>query len=228
MKINVSSPISRAASSAHKSGPLQPPETITEFPGSDFTVDFTDLDDMNFLDPINPTFMEENPIIQTNQKSSLHHHRRSFMGCFSCVLRKDIDYSAFQRWKDNPEKQKTLEIAEKMVQYISNYYDFITTAPPSKNRNLSNYCAFKLAETISEITKIPFIITFQQRNKKANHGRFESIKAELPVIVPGWEHTKESILFIDDFITSGTTARTCYDAMRAHNNHVDGLIYCQF
>jgi predicted amidophosphoribosyltransferase len=34
-----------------------------------------------------------------------------------------------------------------------------------------------------------------------------------------------SILFVDDCITSGTTARLCYEALVALGNHVDGLIW---
>lgn len=124
--------------------------------------------------------------------------------------------------------EKTEEIAEIIIPYITNYYDFITTAPPSKNRDLDNYCCFKLCEVISARTGIPFVISFQRRIEKSGHGRFASMGSELPLLVAGWDYQKKAILFVDDFITSGTTAKTCYDILRGYNNHVDGLIYCEY
>lgn len=187
-----------------------------------------DWDAPNFLEPTTPTLMVGQYITSDPPKSSLRHHRRSFMGCFSCKLRKNIDYYAFRQWKDNPTAEKTKEIADVIAGYITNHYDFITTAPPSKNRDLNNYCCFKLCEEISSISGIPFVVSFQQRKQKAGHGRYASMKAESPLLVPGWDHKGESILFVDDFITSGMTAKTCYEALRAFNNHVDGLIYCEY
>jgi len=176
--------------------------------------------------------MDANLVIDRNYaatpsvKSVLRHHRRSFMGCFACRLRKNIPYKSFKQWKRNPEKEKTNEIAGIMAGYITNYYDFITTAPPSMYRDPNNYCCYKLCETISAMVKIPFIISFQQRENKHSHGRFDSIRAEKPLFVPGWDYRGKSILFVDDFITSGMTAKNCYEALRGCNNHVDGLIYC--
>jgi len=227
-KITTSKPATRAVSSAHVSGPMHPPEIMIESWGSDLTNEWTDLAEGNFLDPTTPIFIMKNSTINDSPKSSLYHHRRSFMGCFSCRLRKNIDYRAFLQWKKVPSKEKTKEIANIVTAYITNYYDFITTAPPSKNRDLDNYCCFKLCEEMSDITGIPFIISFQQRRQKFGHGRFESIKAEQPLLIPGWNYSGKSILFVDDFITSGMTAKTCYELLRKFNNHVDGLIYCQY
>ena len=227
-KTETSRPAARAASSAHVSGPAQPPEMTTDPFGSDFMKSLTDWDDVNFLDPITPTLMGKNSITSDPPKSSLHHHRRSFMGCFSCKLRKNIDYSAFRQWKDEPGAEKTREIAGVIAGYITNHYDFITTAPPSKNRDLNNYCCFRLCEEISSMTGIPFVVGFQQRKHKSSHGRFASMRAELPLLVPGWDYKGQSILFVDDFITSGMTAKTCYEVLRGKGNHVDGLIYCEY
>ena len=188
----------------------------------------TDWDVQNFLEPTTPTLMVKQYITNDPPKSSLRHHRRSFMGCFSCKLRKNIDYYAFRQWKDNPTTEKTMDIAATISEYITNYYHFITTAPPSRHRNLNNYCCFKLCEEISKSTGIPFVISFRQRSKKSRHGRYASIEAERPLLVPGWDYKNKSILFVDDFITSGMTAKTCYEALRAFNNHVDGLIYCEY
>ena len=54
------------------------------------------------------------------------------------------------------------------------------------------------------------------------------MRAELPLLVPGWDYKGQSILFVDDFITSGMTAKTCYEVLRGKGNHVDGLIYCEY
>lgn len=227
-KIKTSRPEARASSSAHISGPAQPPDTIIADFGNDFTNDLTLFADWNFLDPIMPTFIAEDTTIKEPLLSRLYHHSRSFIGCFSCRLRKNIDYESFCRWKDDPTEQKTIEIAEIMMEYIHNYYDFITTAPPSGRRNINNYCCFRLADSISALSGIPFVITFCQRKNKLYHGRFASMAAETPSLVPGWEYRQKSILFIDDFITSGMTAKTCYEILRKYNNHVDGLIYCKY
>ncbi len=227
-KIETSRPISRAASSAQVSGPEHPPEIIIESLGRATTNALTVFGNSNFLDPTMPTLIKKDSIIGDLPKSSLYHHRRSFLGCFSCRLQKNIDYGAFRRWKDNPQEKKTQEIAGVISVYITNHYDFITTAPPSKHRNIENYCCFKLCESISNMTDLPFIISFQKRKEKAGHGRWASMKAENPILVDGWDYKGKSILFIDDFITSGMTAKTCYEILREPGNHVDGLIYCKF
>jgi predicted amidophosphoribosyltransferase len=143
-------------------------------------------------------------------------------------LRKNINYEGFLGWKNNPDQKMTIEIAGVISHYITNYYDFITTAPPSKYRDLDNYCCFKLCEAISVMVDIPFVISFQQRKEKSRHGRYASMEAEAPLLVPGWNQHGKSILFIDDFITSGMTAKNCYEILRGFNNHIDGLIYCEY
>ena len=227
-KTETSKPADRAASSAHKSGPSQPPEIMLDPWGNSLMRPWTDDLDENFLDPTTPTLMPGDITTKKHLKSSLRHHSRSFFGCFSCRLRKNIDYGAFRKWKNNPGPVMTNEIASALIQHITNYYDFITTAPPSKHRDLNNYCCFVLCESISSITGIPFVISFQRRVKKSGHGRFASLEAEKPILIPGWEYRGKSILFVDDFITSGMTAKTCYEILREYNNHIDGLIYCEF
>lgn len=218
-----------AASSAHESGPEQPPETSIDSWGKDLTKALTSLGDWNLRDPTTPTFIEkDNTTIGFEKSSNIRHHRRSFMGCFSLYIRKNINYEAFLSWKDEPSESQTAEMAGDIACYITNYYDFITTAPPSKNRNLDNYCCFKLCDAVSAITKIPFIISFKQREVKSRHGRFASMEAEKPELVLGWDYNGKSILFIDDLITSGMTAKTCYESLRSLNNHVDGIIYCSY
>jgi predicted amidophosphoribosyltransferase len=227
-KIDVLSPLDLAASSAHESGPSHPPDTTMSPMSSELTSDWSNSLDLNFLEPIIPTCIIKEDITIKNKKSRLYHHKRSFMGCFSVIKKDDIDYASFREWKNNPKIEKTEEIAEVILPYITNYYDFITTAPPSKNRDLNNYCTFKLCETLSYMIKIPFIVSFKKREKKSKHGRHESIRAELPILVNDWNYINKSILFIDDFITSGMTVKYCYNILRHYDNHVDGLIYCKF
>lgn len=226
--IKVFNPSLMAASSAHLSGPSHPPEIIMDDLGSEIMSEFTLAFDCDFLDPIIPTFISKNNTTSNTKKSRLRHHFRSFLGCFSCSQKNNIDYQGFKKWKKDANKAKTDEIAGIIAFYIKNHYDFITTAPPSKYRNLSNYCCFKLCEALSVLTDIPFIISFQQRDYKSKHGRFASLTAEMPLLVPGWNHKNQSILFIDDFITSGMTAKNCYNVLRQYDNHVDGLIYCNW
>jgi len=230
-KIDVSRPISLANDSAHESGPAQPPDMIIESWGSDDMSPWTTLDADDFLDPTIPILMIQPTTIEDNQKSShnhIRHKKRSFFGCFVCRLKKNIDYNSFKQWKISINDEKTNEIADVICEYITNYYDFITTAPPSKNRDLNRYCCFELCKVISSKTGIPFVISFQQRKAKYGHGRFASLSSEMPELIIGWSYTGKAILFIDDFITSGMTAKTCYEVLRAHNNHIDGLIYCEY
>ncbi len=220
-------PNADAVSSAQVSGPAQPPEIMTESFGSDFTSDSIDFLDLDFLDPTIPMFMVENSPIK-NVKASLVHHKFSFIGCFSCKRKDNIDYLAFRKWKSDCNLEKTEEISNILTGYIDNYYDFITTAPPSKSRDFDNYCCFRLCESISNKTGIPFIKTFRQRSKKSRHGWHSSLEAEMPEVLDGWSYRNKSILFIDDFITSGITAKNCYSVLRSFDNHVDGLIYCKY
>ena len=228
-KTETLNPAARPASSAQESGPSHPPDMIMEPWGNVATSAWTGPEAGNFLDPTIPILIT-NDITTENIKKSIviRHHLRSFMGCFSLTLRKNIDYEGFKIWKNAPTPEKSHEIADIIVGHITNHYDFITTAPPSKNRNINHYCCFELCRIVSEIISIPFVISFAKRVKKSDHGRFSSLRSEMPVLLPGWEYTGKSILFIDDFITSGMTAKTCYDILRSFNNHVDGLIYCQF
>ncbi len=225
--IKVDNPLNLAASSAHVSGPEQPPDTMTSFFDNEFTsFDIDDLD-VNFLDPTIPIFIET-PSFQKAEKSRLLHIKRAFIGCFAVHKRIYIDYNQFRQWKNNPEKELTDNMALSMVPYINNHYDFITTAPPSRNRNIENYCAFKLCESLSKLTNIPFIIAFQKRKHKKRHGRYASMESEKPEFVDSFNYKNKSILFIDDFVTSGCTAKACFVELKNMQNHVDGLIYCDY
>jgi len=164
------------------------------------------------------------------KKHKLYSHKRSFIGCFSIFSKDKINFPLFKKWKDNSMKYNSMteHIGNNIIPYITNYYDFITTAPPSVNRDIDNYCCFNLCTYISKKTTIPFVISFKQRDRKNIHGKFASINAEKPILIDGWNYSKKSILFIDDFITSGMTAKTCYEILREHFNHVDGLIYLRW
>ena len=51
-----------------------------------------------------------------------------------------------------------------------------------------------------------------------------SVLVSKPKILKTWNVRNRSILFVDDCITSGMTARLWYEALVALGNHVDGLI----
>jgi len=161
-------------------------------------------------------------------KPCLHHIRRAFFGCFGVFRKSVVNWPRFLAWKDNPKahKEVTRELAAALVPFVTNYYDFLTTAPPSKYRNEDNYCCFELLREISRRTEIPFIRAFAKRARKASHGIMSSLHQEDPVFVSRFRHKHKSILFVDDFLNSTSTARKCYEKLRALNNHVDGLIWC--
>ena len=218
-----------ACSIAQESMPLQPPDIMTGFDDlTDFINEITDSLSVLRLDPMTPNLIGDS--INGNKiiVNRLRHHSRSFLGCFSITTKEKIDIDKLKQWKVEVNHEMTLQIANVIIPYIQQFYDFITTAPPSLHRNWNHYCCFELCQNISEQTKIPFIISFKQRTKKSAHGRFESIRSELPKLLDNFHYMNKSILFIDDVITSGTTAKTCYEQLRNLKNHVDGLIYCEW
>jgi len=155
----------------------------------------------------------------------LRHHKGAFMGCFSLRLRRNINWELFKEWKQNRNPVVTEEMARDFMPFIMNHYDCITAAPPSAMRTPLRYCVYDLGRIISRMTGIPFIPAFIQKTDKAGHGRFASMEQSRPIPLKSWDIGNKSILFIDDCITSGTTARLCYEALVASGNHVDGLIW---
>ena len=147
------------------------------------------------------------------------------MGCFSLRLKKNIDWDLFTRWKVNRNPSLTDQMATDFLPFIRDHYDLITTAPPSANRCPHRYCVSDLAKAISSMTKIPFVPAFSQKTDKLHHGRHTSLSQSKPRLLETWNVRDNSILFLDDCITSGTTARLCYEALVALGNHVDGLIW---
>jgi predicted amidophosphoribosyltransferase len=159
------------------------------------------------------------------EKVTLRHHKGAFMGCFSLRLKRNINWDLFKQWKSNRNPMVTGMITRDFLPFIKNHYDCITTAPPSARRCPFRYCVYDLAKSISGITGIPFIPAFSQKTDKLRHGRFASMEQSRPRYLKTWDVRNKSILFIDDCITSGTTARLCYEALVASGNHVDGLIW---
>jgi predicted amidophosphoribosyltransferase len=170
------------------------------------------------------------------EKIILRHHKGAFIGCFSLRLKKNINWDLYKQWKLNRNPMVTEMMAKDFLPFIGNHFDCITTAPPSAGRSPLRYCVYDLARSISGMTGIPFIPAFAQKTDKLRHGRFASMEQSRPQFLETWPpaceglrlgegvHNK-SILFIDDCITSGTTARLCYEALVASGNHVDGLIW---
>jgi len=166
---------------------------------------------------------QEKPLIDPDRSIVLRHHKAAFTGCFSLYRSKDIDWAQYKAWKENPRPKVTGLIANQFIKVIQNSYSFITTPPPSAKRNTLNYCAYRLAEAISVRTSIRFLPVFQQRESKKNHGRFASMVQDPPALT--WYPRQHSILLIDDCITSCTTMKLCYRALRELGNHIDGLVF---
>ena len=163
------------------------------------------------------------PFIDPARSITLRHHKSAFTGCFSLFRSKDIDWERFKAWKANPTLDITGVIANQFLRIIQNSYSFITTPPPSANRDVSNYCAYRLAEVISMRTSIRFMPVFQQRLSKTTHGRFASLAQDPPGLT--WYPRQHSILLIDDCITSCTTMKLCYRVLKDLGNHIDGLVF---
>jgi len=147
------------------------------------------------------------------------------VGCFSLRLKKNINWELFKRWKINRNPLITEQMARDFLPFIENHYDFITTAPPSANRCPLRYCVYDLTKAISRMTGIPFIPAFAKKTDKVHHGRYASLSQSKPILLESWNIRNSSVLFVDDCITSGTTARLCYEALVDLGNHVDGLIW---
>jgi len=156
---------------------------------------------------------------------TLRHHRGAFVGCFSLRLRKKIDWELFKRWKTTRNPTVTEQMAADFLPFIRNHYDWITTPSPSAGRSPLRYCTYDLARAVSRRTGIPFAPAFSQKTDKRRHGRHASLSQSKPRRLETFRVRNSSILFLDDCITSGTTARLCYEALVAMGNHVDGLIW---
>ena len=195
------------------------------------TDDFTPIE-FNF-DDLNLNFSLENYLVETPTNTNIAsrvptvpaHLNRVFMGCFAIIPRKLLNYGAFKLWKNSADPATTAEIANIMKCYILNNYDFITTAPASKDRDPSNYCCHKLCEELSRQTNIPFLQCFKQRTKKRTHGIFSSLAQEPVNFLDDVWFQRKTVLFIDDMITSRTTAINCSKALFDRKCHVDGLIF---
>ena len=164
-------------------------------------------------------------VLNGREKITLRHHKNAFVGCFSLRLRKNINWELFKLWKEKRYPSVTEQMARDFIPYIVNHYDLITTAPPSSKRDPLRYCTYDLARAISAKTGIPFVPAFQKKTDKSYHGRHESLKQSKPKLLNSWNIHNRAILFIDDCITTGTTARLCYEALIALGNHIDGLIW---
>jgi hypoxanthine phosphoribosyltransferase len=75
------------------------------------------------------------------------------------------------------------------------------------------------------MTGIPFVPAFSQKTNKVHHGCHASLSQSRPKLLETWDIQQKSILFVDDCITSGMTARLCYQVLVGMGNHVDGLIW---
>ena len=139
--------------------------------------------------------------------------------------RKDIDWELFKRWKTNRNSALTEEMAAVFLPFIRNHYDWITTPPPSAGRSPHRYCTDDLAKAVSRRTGIPFTPACSQKTDKVHHGRHASLSQSKPEFLRNRHIRDSAVLFLDDCITSGTTARLCYEALVAMGNHVDGLIW---
>jgi predicted amidophosphoribosyltransferase len=60
---------------------------------------------------------------------------------------------------------------------------------------------------------------------QVHHGRHSSLNQSEQNLLESFSIRDRSTLFVDDCITSGTTARVCYEALVSLGNHVDGLIW---
>ena len=164
-------------------------------------------------------------IPEGKERITLRHHKHAFVGCFSLRLKKNINWELFKKWKEKRSLSITHQMAKDFIPFIRNHYDCITAAPPSARRHPSRYCVYDLASAISRRTRIPFLPAFAQKTDKRYHGRFASLRQSRPKLLESWNIRNRAILFVDDCITSGTTARLCYEALVQLGNHVDGLIW---
>jgi len=186
-----------------------------------------DLEELKKFANIEESGPAESDLVFPGSKIALRAHSRAFLGCFSIRMRKQINWKLFTSWKEDPKsfKQITDVISDELSGLIVNNYDVITTAPPSRKRDLDDYSAFELGRAVSRKTGLPFRIAFKQRQKKG-HGRFKSVQQGITLFRDDWDIEDMSVLWIDDFINTGATASLCFNLLAALGNHVDGLVWC--
>lgn len=171
---------------------------------------------------------KESLILFDKTKIRIHHQRASFWGCFTVYEKENVKWLEFKKWKDENTKEITKEIGNSILPFIMNTYDFITSPPPSLLRDENNYCTYYLCQWLAEEIGIRFVKAFKKRIMKKRHGIFESLKQELPQIHKDFSYSHKSILLVDDFLNSGTTARLCYGQLKKFKNHVDGIIFASW
>ncbi|MBW2609935.1 MAG: phosphoribosyltransferase [Deltaproteobacteria bacterium] len=166
-------------------------------------------------------------LLYPGTKIIIRAHNRAFLGCFSLRMRTQINWTVFTAWKEDPAQYTKVAdlIAGEISGKVQNNYDVITTAPPSRKRDLNNYSAFELVKAVSAKTGLPFKAAFRQRDKEG-HGRFKSTQQGTTVFCNDWDIEDSSVLWIDDFINTGSTASMCFNLLVAKGNHVDGLVWC--
>lgn len=172
--------------------------------------------------------VKESLILFDKTKLRIHHQRASFWGCFTIYEKENVKWTEFKKWKEGSSKEITREIGLSILPFITNAYDFITSPPPSLLRDENNYCAYYLCQWLAEKIGVRFIKTFKKRIKKKRHGVYESLNQEAPQIHKDFSYSHKSILLIDDFLNTGTTARLCYEQLRKLKNHVDGIIFASW
>ena len=154
------------------------------------------------------------------ERIMLRHHKGAFVGCFSLCLNKNVNWEMFKKWKSNRNPSITDQMARDFLpflqttggQVIRNHYDLIT-APPSASRCPNRYCVYDLAKAVSRMTEIPFVPAFSQKTDKVHHGRYASLGQSEPRLIESWNIRNRFILFVDDCITSGATARLCMKSL---------------
>lgn len=165
-------------------------------------------------------------------KMILRHHSRSFVGCFSLLPHAAVHWGFFLKWKNDPASRPevTEAMAQDLAHYAQNQYDCVVTAPPSLTRNLENYCTWFLADSVAGILSLPFVKVFAQRKQKKGHGVHKSLEQEPLEFIEGASDAVKgkTVLWVDDFMTSGITAQRCYLALREVGCHVDGLVWAAY
>ena len=101
---------------------------------------------------------------------------------------------------------------------ISILVNICEISPHPAIRRPNRYCVYDLAKAISRMTEIPFVPAFTQKTDKVHHGRHASLSQSEPRLLESWNIRNRSILFVDDRVTSGTTARLCYEVLVAMGN----------
>ena len=135
---------------------------------------------------------------------------------------------ALNEWKETPNRTMTRAMGDGILGWLPCLYgwDYVVTAPRKLERGLSPYHPSEaLAKYVAQRLRVQYIRVFTQRTHHRARGKYSVMLP--PVLLDSVHLRKKTVLFIDDVICTGQTAKGCLDLLR-QENVVVGAVFCMW